>query len=109
MTRAFVETPVFTKKWFDLGLNDDDLSELQKILLDNPKAGRVIKGTGSLRKIRIIYNGHGKRGGARVIYVDIEVKSKIHFINVYSKGEKDDLTEAEKKAIVAVIDILKEE
>ena len=109
MTRTFVETPIFTRKWFDLGLTDDDLSALQRVLLDNPKTGRVIKGTGCLRKIRINYNGHGKRGGARVIYVDVEVRSRIHLINVYSKGEKDDLTEAERKAIVAVVDILKEE
>jgi len=88
MTRTFIETPIFTKKWFDLGLSDDDLSKLQEVLLENPKAGRVIKGTGCLRKIRIEYNGHSKRGGARVIYVDVEVKAKIHLINVYSKGEK---------------------
>ena len=48
-------------------------------------------------------------GGARVIYIDIELKEKIYFINVYSKNEKDDLTEDEKKAFKAVIKLLKEE
>ena len=46
--------------------------------------------------------------GARVIYVDIEVKEIIYFINVYTKNEKDDLTEDEKKAFKAMIKILKE-
>ncbi len=109
MTRIFIETPIFTKKWFDLGLTDDDLLMLQEELLNNPKKGNVIKGTGCLRKVRINYNGHGKRGGARVIYVDVEIKAKIHLINVYTKDEKDDLTESDKKAIVAIINILKEE
>ena len=42
-------------------------------------------------------------------YVDIELKEVIYFINVYSKSEKDDLTEDEKKAFKAVVKILKEE
>lgn len=51
----------------------------------------------------------GKRGGGRVLYVDIEYKETIYFINVYTKNEKDDLTEDEKKAIKAVVKFLKEE
>ena len=53
--------------------------------------------------------GKGKRGGARVLYVDVEIKELIYFINVYSKDEKDDLSEDEKKAFKAVIKFLKEE
>lgn len=45
----------------------------------------------------------------KVIYVDIELKETIYFINVYAKNEKDDLTEEEKKAFKAVVKILKEE
>lgn len=71
---------------------------MENILLDNPKAGDAIKGTGGLRKIRIPLDNTGKRGGGRVIYVDIELKETIYFINVYTKSEKDDLTEDEKKA-----------
>mgnify|MGYP004594006571 FL=1 len=110
MTRTFIETPIFTAKWFDLGLTDDNLRELQSILLDNPKLGDSISHTGGLRKIRIPMEnkGKGKRGGARVIYVDVEVKETIYFINVYPKDEKADLTPEEKKALKAVVKILKE-
>lgn len=109
MNRTFIEVPTFTKKWFELGLSEQDLINLQNLLLSDPKAGDVIKGTGGLRKIRINCNEHGKRGGARVLYVDIEIKETIYFINVYSKNEKDDITELEKKAYKAVIRLLKEE
>ncbi len=109
MKRTFIEVPVFTKKWKELGLTDENLRELQNILLKNPKAGDAIQGTGGLRKIRIPIDQHGKRGGGRVIYVDIELKETIYFINVYAKNEKDDLTEEEKKAFKAVVKILKEE
>ena len=74
----------------------------------NPKAGKIIQGTGGLRKIRIPMEEKGKRGGARVLYVDIELKESIYFVNVYSKNEKEDLTEDEKKAFKAVVKILKE-
>lgn len=109
MKRTFIEVPTFTRKWKELGLTDDNLRDLQKILLDNPKAGDVIQGTGGLRKIRIPLDNTGKRGGGRVIYVDIEYKETIYFINVYTKNEKDDLTEEEKKAFKAVVKILREE
>ena len=109
MKRTFIEVPMFTKKWKELGLTDDNLKDLQNELLKNPKAGVAIQGTGGLRKIRIPVEKSGKRGGARVIYVDIEIKETIYFINVYAKNEKDDLTEEEKKAFKAIVKILKEE
>ena len=30
MKREFIETPSFTKRWYDLGFDDEDLAELQK-------------------------------------------------------------------------------
>ncbi len=107
MKRTFIEVPTFTKKWKELGLTDENLRELENILLENPKAGDAIQGTGGLRKIRIPLDNKGKRGGGRVIYVDIEIKETIYFINVYTKNEKDDLTEEEKKAFKAVVKVLK--
>lgn len=108
MNRTFIEVPMFTRKWKELGLTDEILRDLQNILLNDPKSGDVIQGTGGLRKIRISMENRGKSGGSRVIYVDIELKETIYFVNVYSKNEKDDLTEDEKKAFKAVVKILKE-
>lgn len=111
MTRTFIETPIFTAKWQELGLTDDNLKDLQKILLENPKLGDTISHTGGLRKIRIPMDnkGKGKRSGARVIYVDVDIKETIYLVNVYTKDEKADLTPDEKKALKAVVKILKEE
>lgn len=111
MTRTFIETPTFTAKWQDLGLTDKNLKDLQEILLENPKLGDTISHTGGLRKIRIPMEnkGKGKRSGARVIYIDVDIKETIYLINVYTKDEKADLTPDEKKALKAVVKILKEE
>ena len=46
MNRSFIEVPTFTAKWRELGLTDEDLRELQKVLLQNPKKGDSIVGTG---------------------------------------------------------------
>lgn len=111
MYREFTETPLFTKNWIELGFSDEDLRELQNVLIEDPKTGKAIKGTGGLRKIRVAMGDKdkGKRGGARVIYVNIEIKERIHLIDVYSKNEKLDLSEKEKKTMKRLIEILKEE
>lgn len=96
MERTFKEVPSFTAKWQALGLNDDDLRTLENILLKDPKIGDVIRGTGGLRKVRIPMEYAGKRGGGRVIYIDIEVKECIYLLNVYAKNEQIDLTDKEK-------------
>ncbi|MBR2401533.1 MAG: type II toxin-antitoxin system RelE/ParE family toxin [Lachnospiraceae bacterium] len=109
MYRTFKEAPMFTKKWQSLGLTDEDLRRLENVLLKDPKFGDVIQGTGGIRKIRIPLDNIGKRSGARVIYVDVEIKETIYFINVYAKNEKDNLTEDEKKAFREVAKMLKGE
>ena len=101
--------PSFTKKWEALGLTDEDLRTLENILLKNPKTGDAIQGTGGIRKIRLPMNGNGKRGGGRVIYVDIEIKECIYLLNVYAKNEQTDLTEKEKKLLKRLVMVLKEE
>lgn len=109
MNRTFREVPSFTAKWQSLGLTDEDLRTLENILLKNPKVGDAIQGTGGIRKVRIPINDTGKRGGGRVIYVDIEVKECIYLLDVYAKNEQTDLTEKEKKMLKKLVDILKEE
>ena len=42
--------------------------DLLDFLARRPKAGRIIEGTGGLRKVRFARPGKGKSGGARVIY-----------------------------------------
>ena len=109
MKRTFKEVPSFTTKWKALGLTEEDLRTLENILLKDPKTGDVIAGTGGIRKIRIPIDSIGKRGGGRVIYIDIEVKECIYLLNVYAKNEKTDLTEKEKRILRKLVNVLMEE
>lgn len=96
--------PVFDKQWRDMGLNDSDLQQLQIQLLMNPQQGKVIKGTGKLRKMRFALPGRGKRGSSRVLYVDFVVAETIYFIFAYPKNEKDNLTDEECQNIKKMIE-----
>jgi len=106
MTREFIMTPEFDRQWQRLGLGDMELRKLQEMLLQNPKAGNVIRGTNGLRKIRIAIEGRGKSGGSRVAYVDFAIHETIYLITVYSKSEKDNLSKAERNEISKMIMLL---
>jgi hypothetical protein len=103
MTREFVMMPEFDHQWKQIGLNDGDLKELQEALLLNPKAGKVIRGTSKLRKLRIAFEGRGKSSSGRVAYVDFTVYKTIYLITAYPKNEKDNLSKQERNTIAKVI------
>ena len=46
MLRTFIEVPLFTKRWKEIGLDDDDLLALQIMLLKDPASGPEMEGTG---------------------------------------------------------------
>lgn len=107
MTRTFIMTPEFDRCWKNLGLTDDHLKELQEMILLNPQAGRVIQGTGGLRKLRFALENKGKSGSVRVLYVDLVVHDKVYLITAYPKNEKDNLNDNEKAEVKKLIMQLK--
>ncbi|MCM1330671.1 MAG: type II toxin-antitoxin system RelE/ParE family toxin [Ruminococcus sp.] len=107
MTRRFVMLSAFEKQWEKIGLTDEDLRRLQQEILQNPKAGDVVQGTGGLRKIRFAFENRGKSGSARVAYVDFAVDKEIYLIAVYAKNEKTNLTKEERNNIKKLIENLK--
>ncbi|EHM48682.1 toxin-antitoxin system, toxin component, RelE domain protein, partial [Hafnia alvei ATCC 51873] len=48
----FIETPMFTRQIKQIA-TDDELKELQKLLIESPDKGDLIRQTGGLRKIRM--------------------------------------------------------
>ena len=86
-----------------MGLDDDNLRNLENEIIKNPKIGKVIKGTGGLRKMRYAFEGTGKSGGSRVLYVDYVVYERVYLIYTYPKGIKDNITQNEKKQFKSII------
>ena len=71
---------------------------MQQALMSNPEQGKVIAGTGGLRKLRWAESsrGKGKRSGLRVIYLHFERFGRLYLVTAYSKDESDDLTAKDK-------------
>ena len=103
---VFVETSVFSKL---LGsyLSDEEYRQLQNHLIERPDAGAVIKNSGGVRKVRWRTGGKGKSGGLRVIYYWAKADEQTFFLTFYGKGEKEDLSAAELKRIVKLVEELK--
>lgn len=87
----FRETPIYTGD-VNAIFTDDEYRELQNFLVEHPKSGDVIKGSGGLRKLRWKLPDGGKSGGVRNIYYYHESESVIYMIYIYKKSKTEDLT-----------------
>ena len=109
MIRTFVEIPLFSKRWKEIGLTDDDLLDLQVMLLKDPESGPVIEGTGGIRKVRFALGNRGKSAGIRVCYVDLPEYEVTYLITAFEKSEKENLTNGEKNILKKLVKSLVEE
>ena len=100
----FIETTVFTRRLKSL-LTDENYRNLQNELLANPAVGKIIKGSGGIRKTRWAGSGRGKRGEVRVIYYWIREKEIILMLLIYTKKEQEDLTSAQLKILKDLVEV----
>ena len=107
MDRTFIQTSEFSRKWDELGLDDENLRKLELDIMMNPNRYPIIQGTGGLRKARIAIENKGKSGGARVCFVDFIFAEIVYFITVYTKKEKENLSKEERNEIKEAIEVLK--
>ena len=93
----FIETSIFTKEIQNL-VSDDNYRMLQAALMLRPDAGRLIRGSGGLRKIRWNLPGTGKRGALRIIYF-WSPPDTIFMLFPYRKTEQEDVTPEQLKLL----------
>ncbi len=85
------ETSVFTKRINAL-LGDEKYRILQNTLVEMPNSGKIIQGSGGIRKIRWGGSGRGKKGGVRIIYYWATKHNQIFMLYAFAKNVRDDLT-----------------
>lgn len=98
-----VRTKCYTKDLKRIGATDDEVSTLEGAIAADPTSGDVIPGLGGIRKIRFALGKKGKRGGARAIYFLMVADDAAVMLFAYAKNEKEDLTNEEKKAALALL------
>ncbi len=108
MTRTFIQTEEFSRRWDALGLDDEILRKLEIDIMKNPDKYPIMQGTGGLRKARIVIDDNkGKSSGGRVCFVDFVFAETVYLITVYGKKEKANLSKAERNNIKKAIEMLK--
>lgn len=98
-----IETPVFTRHVQQL-LSDEQYRQVQQHLVARPDAGKIIPGSGGLRKLRWALPGHGKRGGLRMIYYWAPSLDQILMLFSYPKQEQEDLSRSQLRILKRIVD-----
>ena len=97
------ETSIFTKIILD-AMPDDDYRQLQEELIKNPMLGKIITGSGGIRKVRWNMPEKGKRGGIRIIYYWITAEDQIYMLYAYPKAKQENLTPDQLKTLKKVVE-----
>lgn len=100
---VIIETPIFTKRIQEL-ISDDEYRLLQSHLVNRPEAGKIIPGSGGLRKLRWSAGGHGKRGGSRSIYYWFVAQNILLLLYAYPKSEQDNLTLGQLRQLKKIVE-----
>ncbi len=102
---VIIETSIFTKQIKSL-IDDETYRLLQSDLIANPAVGKLISGSGGLRKVRWKIEGGGKRGGIRVIYYWANNNNQIYMLLAYQKNEMENIS---KKQLAILRKLVEEE
>ena len=81
-----------------------ELEELGDILADNPTTGDHLGNNVYKVRIAIKSKGKGKRGGGRVMTQVKVLNKKVYLFSIYSKGEKDDISDSEIQELIKDIE-----
>ncbi len=107
MTNIYIKTtPVFDRKVAKL-LSEDVVNGFLDHIGKHPEAGKIITGTGGVRKIRWRKgdNDKGKSGGVRILY-HYSANLLILLITIFGKSEKEDITQEERNQLKRTVPLL---
>lgn len=106
MLITVAEMPEYIRRATKL-LSQSERSDVVDYVAATPKAGDLIQGTGGVRKLRWARSGRGKSGGVRVIYYFHSGALPLYLLTVFGKGEKADLSQAERNELAKLVLVLK--
>lgn len=106
MLITVAEMPEYIRRATKL-LSQSERNDVVDYVAATPKAGDLIQGTGGVRKLRWARSGRGKSGGVRVIYYFHSEALPLYLLTVFGKGEKADLSQAERNELAKLVQVLK--
>jgi len=103
------ELRTFRRQAAEAGMTDEEVDALVTFIAHNPTAGDEMAGTGGCRKVRIAGRGKGKSGGYRTVTFYTGNNIPVFLVAVFSKGERANLTQAERNQLAVMTrDILEQ-
>ncbi|MEC9067810.1 MAG: type II toxin-antitoxin system RelE/ParE family toxin [Pseudomonadota bacterium] len=97
--QTVVETPGYLRAAKSANMTDEEREAVVALIAENPEAGEIMPGCGGARKLRFAKPGRGKSGGYRVITYYAGTDYPTFLLTVFGKGEKANLTKAERNAL----------
>lgn len=87
------------------------LSEQERLgvidyLAMHPLAGKLLQGTGGIRKLRWRRGSRGKSGGVRIIYYYHSERMPLYLLAMFAKGDKASLSAAERHELKSLVNVL---
>jgi hypothetical protein len=104
--QSVLSTGNFARQAKRVGLTDTELMEIEAVLASNPTVGDVMAGTGGARKMRFAGKQGGKSGGYRTIHYYGGDDVPVFLLDIFSKGDKANLTKAARNVLADVLPTL---
>jgi hypothetical protein len=98
-----IQTPDFDNSAKRLKLSDGEVHSIVTQLSENPNVGDLIVGTGGARKWRVPIRGKGKSSGYRVISYYSAEDVPVFLLDIFSKGEKINLSQRERNQLKTIL------
>jgi len=78
----------------------NEIAGLIEDLQHNPTRGTHVNSNIYKIRLAVASKGKGKRGGARVMTFVKVTREEVYLFSIYSKGEKDDISQQEINALI---------
>lgn len=101
----------FLKAAKAIGLQEEDISQLETDVAYSPEDGDVIEGTGGIRKRRVALpeRNRGKSGGGRLFTLFLNLHRPVFIIMLIDKATSANLTKNERNELADLVNTLKAE
>ena len=106
---AVVETKAYIAAAKDASMSEEEMKAVVDAVAADPRDGAIMQGCGGARKFRYAKPGKGKSGSYRVVSYYGGEDFPVFLITVFGKGEKSNLSDAEKKAVARLTKTLRDE
>ena len=106
--QAVIETGSYLRAAKDAGMSPEEMTAAVDLVATAPEDGDIMQGTGGVRKARLAGRGKGKSGGYRIVWYFGGDDIPVFLLTVFGKGEKSNLSQAERNALRAMVGTLRE-